>query len=150
MATQYAKLPVTGERIFWVPNSEEVLKQHQTIKIPLSIKKQQRSPSTKEEAFFSHSSSSNSYASALQRCLNSTHVAITLENFPFSDIGSLDILKQISESWESEADPLLETINYYEWVQLLRSDGSHLTTNKAVIQFNKFPLSLFSYLETLP
>src|SRR3954470_23156868 len=36
-ATKYAKLELTGERIFWVPNAEELLAKHPTINIPFSI-----------------------------------------------------------------------------------------------------------------
>src|SRR4051794_33349663 len=38
-ATQYSKLPVTGERLFWVSNTEEIIKQNQNIQVPVQLKK---------------------------------------------------------------------------------------------------------------
>src|SRR4051812_39860588 len=34
--TKYEKKELTGERIFWVPNPEETIKQHPKIRIPLN------------------------------------------------------------------------------------------------------------------
>src|SRR4051812_48613999 len=100
-ATNYAKLELTGERIFWVPNASELLQKHADIKIPFSTKG--KGKKQQEEVFlncklmsYTKSTSESSYRRALDRANNSTLVAITLYNFAVSDIGSDDLLKKIA------------------------------------------------------
>ena len=151
-ATKYARLPVSGERIFWVPNREETLANHKSLQIPVYLFPKKN----KTQIFFncllkefSPKDSKESYISALQKSINSTNVAISVENFPFSDIGSSTILEQIAASWASQEDQQL-MLQSSEWIQIKRADGSIIQTNKAILRFNHFPLSILSYLSLHP
>lgn len=112
-ATKYAKLLVTGERVFWIPKAGDEHSQTPLIKIPLYLAKRTPKPEANTpEVFFncklvaySPASSKASYSQMLQKADNMAYMAITVEGFAFSDIGSDSVLQKIADNWAMKEDP---------------------------------------------